>query len=305
MTSRAEYAARIALVGLGIVLGLALLEGALQLAAVFVSPNRLPALPASVGTTRLLCVGDSNTYGLWVERQEAYPQVLERLWNGDATRGTLEALNLGVPGMTTSKLRNALPGLLDAFAPDMVAISVGANDPYMVAEPLHDHPEARDSLWSRVGRASRLHRFAVVLARAGAKPALETDLETDQGALQGTYKARFGGRAFAFDWHFGTGDPSATQANLAAMIDVIRQAGARPILVTYASANWWYAPGSTAMRAVAHATGTPLIELAPAFVARCREQPCPLFFPDGHPTADGYAVAAEVVLAGLRASPER
>ena len=30
---------------------------------------------------RVICLGDSNTYGLWLERSEAYPQQFEALWN--------------------------------------------------------------------------------------------------------------------------------------------------------------------------------------------------------------------------------
>jgi lysophospholipase L1-like esterase len=296
----AEVARRLALATFGGLLGLAALEVAMRVGAWFAPSSRPLTALARVVTTRLLCVGDSNVYGLWVERDEAYPQVLERLWNVAADPPRLEVLNLGVPGMTTSKLRNALPEMLDIFRPDHVAITVGANDFWMEPEPVGAGRAASTSMSSRFWRASRVYRLLVMLARSATTPHLDVSL--DYGPTEGKYSARFDGRELAFDWKpRGSGGGSETESNLTAMIDAVRDAGAQPILVTYASANWFYSPASAVIRRVAAATQTRLVDLAPAFAMRCVGPPCPLLFPDGHPSASGYALAAEIVLRELEA----
>ena len=52
----------------------------------------------------MLCIGDSNTYGLWLERSQAYPQQLETLWNERNESPKLEVLNLGFPGTNSSRI---------------------------------------------------------------------------------------------------------------------------------------------------------------------------------------------------------
>jgi lysophospholipase L1-like esterase len=52
---------------------------------------------------RVLCLGDSNTYGVWLERSQACPQQLEAVWNQRVASPRLEVLNLGVPGTNSSR----------------------------------------------------------------------------------------------------------------------------------------------------------------------------------------------------------
>src|SRR5206468_10005049 len=71
-------AGRLALLTLGIVLALAVVEAALRTLAL-VPRSRVTAF-GERGRT-LLFVGDSNTYGLYVDARESYPAQVERLWN--------------------------------------------------------------------------------------------------------------------------------------------------------------------------------------------------------------------------------
>ena len=58
----------------------------------------------------MLALGDSNTYGLWVEPAESYPAVFERRWNADPARRPIEVLNLGFPGTNASMVRRDIVG---------------------------------------------------------------------------------------------------------------------------------------------------------------------------------------------------
>src|SRR5205085_2121223 len=90
----------------------------------------------------ILTLGDSNTYGLYVPAEDAYPRVLERLWNAHRPDEPIEVLDFAFPGMNSSRLRRLFPGLVEAVRPDLVLVMIGANDVWTVPEPTADEPGA-------------------------------------------------------------------------------------------------------------------------------------------------------------------
>ncbi len=166
-----EWPGRLCLVLGGLALAVALLEGALWAAAlvVRVSGRPLPITLASEGR-RVLATGDSNTYGLYLEPEQANPLVFERLWNARHPEHPVEVLNVGYPGTNTSRLRNALPRFLESAKPDVVTIMVGANDFWTEPEPVPRDVEASPEhggpswLW----RHSRVYRLLYMGRRAAA-----------------------------------------------------------------------------------------------------------------------------------------
>lgn len=87
---------------------------------------RLPSTPPPDGVTRVVCIGDSSTYGWGVEEDEAFPA---RLPAALAARGTAKAevYNLGHPGYTSWQGRLLLDRIGRA-RPQAVVISYGPND---------------------------------------------------------------------------------------------------------------------------------------------------------------------------------
>lgn len=82
---------------------------------------------------RILCLGDSHTFGAGVGEGETWPDVLRDLSNEEARRvkadsGPIEVLNAGVNAYDTRRevilLRDALP----SFEPDMVLLQYHVND---------------------------------------------------------------------------------------------------------------------------------------------------------------------------------
>src|SRR4029077_20414011 len=73
-----RVAAHTALVLFGIFAGLLAIELFLQTGAALVRVTGRTR-PSAVGTRhrRFLCLGDSNTYGVYVDERQAYPQVVE------------------------------------------------------------------------------------------------------------------------------------------------------------------------------------------------------------------------------------
>ena len=70
---------RLALLPVGILVYALVAEAGLQLAAIFMQRATRAEMPVAwvTGNVRVLCLGDSNTYGVWLERNQAYPQQLE------------------------------------------------------------------------------------------------------------------------------------------------------------------------------------------------------------------------------------
>lgn len=82
------------------------------------------------GSTRVLVIGDSYTWGYAVAEEEAFPQVAERLLR-DRGHGEIEVINGGVPDYNSRQERQLLEQLLPIYQPDAVFLAYVVND----AEP--------------------------------------------------------------------------------------------------------------------------------------------------------------------------
>lgn len=134
---RDPFLQRLATVLLGIVLALALAEGALQVAALVVrkqarvatGPTPPPPQATAAGPV-ILCVGDSFTYGSGSSSSAmSYPGQLETwLRANDASGRAWVVHNAGWPGRNSSEVARKLRGFLDEVHPDYVCVLVGLNN---------------------------------------------------------------------------------------------------------------------------------------------------------------------------------
>ena len=300
-------AARLGLTVGSILLLILLLEATLQAGAWYMRATE-QQLPTTWATShlRILCLGDSNTYGVWLEdRARAYPAQLERLWNEALESPQVEVLNLGYPGLNSSRLLIHLPELLDALRPDHVIVMVGNNDFWTA--PVEIDNSRKVNVRRFLIRHSRVYQlFYMTWAQIFGHPEVEVNVvrHRDRGAAEGT--VRVGDRDFSFGFEAQAGNPrkilSELMNNLVSIVGEVDESGAKPILMTYPSDKKGepYRPANRIIRAAADETGAQLIDLANVFAGICPTVRCPdLLLPDQHPNAKGYALVAETIFQRL------
>jgi hypothetical protein len=84
------------------------------------------AIPKPAGVRRVVCLGDSFTWGVGVLFDDAWPQRVERLLVRDG--GRWEAVNLGEPGLNTAQEASKLANEGFAYEPDAVVVAYVLND---------------------------------------------------------------------------------------------------------------------------------------------------------------------------------
>ena len=89
-----------------------------------------PVGPKGKGVFRIICIGDSITFGLDVDDRFTYPSQLEQILNQlpESAGKKIEVINAGVPTYTTRQGLIYLDERLLQFQPDLVIAAFGGND---------------------------------------------------------------------------------------------------------------------------------------------------------------------------------
>ncbi|MFT5733553.1 MAG: lysophospholipase L1-like esterase [Planctomycetota bacterium] len=95
-------------------------------------------VPASVDAVRVVCLGDSYTFGWAVEDEETYPSALARRLRALRPEEPPLVVNAGVPGFNTTQEAAYLEHHWQALDPDVVVLGFVMND----AEPSRIAPQA-------------------------------------------------------------------------------------------------------------------------------------------------------------------
>jgi lysophospholipase L1-like esterase len=326
--------ASLGLVAFGLLLGFVALEAVLQVGALYVrASGRETAGGWLRGDIRVLCTGDSNTYGYLVEPEQAYPKVLEREWNRGAELRPIEVMNVGYPGTNSSHLRKNFPRFLTLFRPDVVTMMVGTNDFWIKPEANLGTLGWWDWLDNLFYRKLRAYRLAHMVRRAIEQPALEVsdaqpdvtpeeieelrgerwreaavrilkergaegELFRDEGVL------RYGDATIDVHWGKQEGGVENWQANLldnvTVMAEMAHASGVTLVLITYPSGDNTYGLVNDMLRELAPRIGVPLIDVETVLEPRCLGWRCEELLPDQHPSPVGHELAARIVLQHLK-----
>jgi lysophospholipase L1-like esterase len=289
------WLARSALVLLGFFAALILLEAGLQASSWLLrSATERPEATWAADSVRVLCLGDSNTFGLHLERDQAYPRQLEALWNDSMSPPTLDVVNFGYPGTNSSRLLRDIDSILDTFMPNIVVIMVGVNDFWTEPVDAADEPVA---FWKR---HSRLYRLYLILRAAPKGTSIEPVRDPDGTLYSGRDRLRVGRREFDVGRELASPESRANgpslERNLRLIVERARERGVGAHLMTYPARAQFYGPANRMIRSAAVQSKTPLVDLESVFTKHCPRKSCPEFiFEDNHPNTAGYAIVAAAV----------
>jgi lysophospholipase L1-like esterase len=284
---------RLLLLALGTLLTLLAIEGVLQLLALLQTDRGGGA--GGGDRIRILCVGDSHTFGVYLPAEQSYPSQLEQVLNAGLPAPLYRVINGALPGRSTATINKLLPDQLARYRPQAVLILAGLNDRWNVTDRDAGDADVR-SAWRRLGDAvltrSRLVKLLRIVWTRWHTRALEPS-NPDVPAQP---------------WPEQRG-PDLADAELRALlgrelahsVQICREHGSIPVLLTYASDAPPFTAVQRGIRDAAAATGCLLIDHEKAFAdARRVHGEDELLFPrDWHPRAKGYALMAETIARAL------
>ena len=225
------------------------------------------------GTVRVLCVGDSHTYGVYFPENCSYPRRLEQYLQLEMNGETVSVTMDGRPGRTSAVVLERLPERLAEIKPAVVLILAGIND-----------------RWNRAGgrrpwwQASRLLRAAQMWSRsrASTRPIEAGEIQPGPALSEGEYA-------------------SSVVKSLQGIVRTCREGGAIPVLLTYAAPDEPFVVAHRAVRTVASELDVRCIDLRALFGKLLESTPYQdLLLPgDFHPTPLGYDHIARIVAENL------
>lgn len=138
--------------------------------------DHLDAL-GGAGKIRILCIGDSNTYGLYLEKHQSWPAQLQNILD-ERNPETFQVINLGYPGTPTYRIAESLQSWIHELQPDMVIILAGVNDIFYGAIPANTaSTENTVSLHALLIRYSRIYRLIRLSMANMEQPEINSDAD--------------------------------------------------------------------------------------------------------------------------------
>ncbi|NQX87844.1 MAG: hypothetical protein HRT77_04200 [Halioglobus sp.] len=158
-----------------LVIILVAIELLLQLSALIVAATgRKAPTDWSTNNLRVLAIGDSNTFGIYLDEQDSYPAQLETMWNDQIPHQKIEVINLGYPGTNSYQLADIIEGILASTKPDIVLLTVGINDIFTAAEYVESDTNRLHPM-TFIRRHSRLYKLFYIAQQGLKTKALELD----------------------------------------------------------------------------------------------------------------------------------
>jgi lysophospholipase L1-like esterase len=207
---------------LGFVFALIGVEALLQLASfvLWVGKDGATRPPGRV----ILCLGDSLTFGLGAEPQQAYPPQLESaLRRGGAA---WSVVNAGVAGQNSADVLMRLSGLLTQYEPSVLCLLVGWNDMWSRPKQL-----VREQLPSQCGFPLRW-RTGRLIDLAFARWRVPKSADEARMPFLGEWRIRGQSMKFSADGTAQLGSLNATWTLAGENLQITPQGGA-PLLVRW------------------------------------------------------------------------
>ncbi len=229
---------------------------------------------------RMLCFGDSITFGYGVGDDETYASRLDRA----LTARGVEVVNCGVTGFTSFQVRRLLSRVSPQLEPDVAVFCVGWNDASQ--RPVDDHAYARRvsvAMWME-GLSDRWYLYRLA---------------------KGVYL-----RSFEHEWDEKPLGPRATPSeyreNLEAIVRACRSGGVTPVLIDLPrqkreTEKRFQSVYSDTLKEVGIALGIPVIDPGDLGLATSLSKNEHYFIDTLHFSVDGHSYLAEKLARDLEA----
>lgn len=245
-----------------------------------------PVGPKPPGEVRVLCLGESTTYGDYVAFEQTYSQVAERRLNARADGVRYRVINAGAPSYSSFQSLVLLKKVGLALEPDVVVLYHEGNDYLPIGWDKRDvsrltdperYARRRSAPW--LNWLSRLRMYRVPRAWLYRS-------EPDPELLDRVYN-NFGRRLPGVQTRLTEEEQRAV---LAEFERVCAGAGAQLVLIhpTYFATR----PHECPLIEFARARGTPLVETAGHFPPAARPA---LFADPAHPNAEGHRLIGKAL----------
>jgi len=228
------------------------------------------------GEHRVLCIGDSHTYGVYFAKAHSYPSRLQSYLDAQLGTGRVSVVPAGRPGASLWQMRDALPELLARHSPDVVIVLGGLNDRWNRSD--------RGAVSEFLARHLRLWTVVLMFrVRAGGER-FDDDAERPGPTM----------RPISDE---GEALQRSIVGELAAMAQLCRASGATPIFLTYAAPDSVFTSPDAGIRRAAEENGVELVDLAQHFteILKTRSYDELLIPGDFHPRPAGYDLMARDV----------
>lgn len=314
-------------------ISLLLLETVLQVGARYMQQQNIQATQALPNAVkRVLFLGDSHTFGLYLPEAESYPRQLERLWATDGAQPLTDFINLGYPGTNSSRIRKSLPDILETMKPDVIVVLVGINDFWTAPVAIDEREEATTNITDWLYQHSRAFQLVYMLQKQAVNKSL---LQVDQLPRQYRFSeennarfidavrnnrprqqsdkdndinsaVQFGSRHFEIGVQFDASKKNrpmlALRNNLQAIVDIAIRKHVQVLLLTYMNNKDLFISVNQQYRNLPNLASAELLDLSSFHQEHCPPTgPCDAyFFPDLHPNAAGYHELSVRVLPVLR-----
>lgn len=210
----------------------------------------------------VLFLGDSCTFGIPVNDNEAFPALVQQKVEG------IQSINAGVPGYSAFQGRLLLEGMDSAFRPDVVVVTFWPND-----RSVWDHlGDAEHQELIEAEQSGEFSRYRIIRLLRRATPGTRPRLTEEEFAEQ-----------------------------IRQMLRWCRERGSKPILQIWPAKQQMSTADEIdrqqVLRKIAREDGVPMVDLVPVF----RQRRGAVLFVDGvHATKEGYALVAETLCKVLR-----
>jgi lysophospholipase L1-like esterase len=184
------------------------------------------------GVYRIVAIGGSTTFGVYLPHNETYPYFLQRKLREDFNTPTIEVVNAGLTGSTTAESLHRLFTQVLPIQPDMVIIYHGYNDlfPRVFDNYQNDYYHFRKS---DPNNPPGLSRFLVWRLALRALNPMAFVGDYDLTSIIWQIKNLSDSDSVRME-NFYTSDAGAFEQNLEFIVTTLRANSVQPVLATFA-----------------------------------------------------------------------